>query len=136
MAEADMRHRLIDSLRALDAVPVENCVGLGTPDVNYVNGWIELKWLRAWPVHADTIVRLDHPLTPEQGAWLARRWGRGGFAWCMLQCRREWFLFTGDTAKNIVGCTTQQGLIDAAVRYWPNGLNEQELIEVLSGSKI
>jgi hypothetical protein len=133
MSEADMRRTLIGSLRALDAVPVENRVGPGTPDINYIGGWMELKWLRSWPKQPKTPVKLDHPLLPEQRAWLARRCRRGGQVWLMLQCRREWLLFWGETAAVIIGNVNKSDLLHHVTRYWPNGLNEQELIEVLRG---
>jgi hypothetical protein len=136
MSEAGMRRKLVDSLRVLDAVPVENRVGPGTPDVNYSEGWIECKWLRHWPRKFETPVALDHPLLPEQRAWLQRRRKRNGAAWVMLQCRREWFLFDGAIAAQYLGYVTRDELCKLATKWWPDGLNEMELVEVLGGHKV
>ena len=136
MSEHDMRGKLIEVLRPLDAVSVENRCGPGTPDVNYIGGWMELKWLRAWPKRPETPVKLDHDLEPQQRAWLRRRRNRGGAAWVMLQCRREWLLWYGEVAAEIIGTATREELIARCHRYWPNGLNGDELIGVLRGPEI
>lgn len=136
MAEHDMRRKLIQVLKPLHAVPIENRAWPGTPDINYAEGWIECKWLRAWPKKADTSVKLDHPLLDEQRVWLRQRCCRGGKAWVMLQCKREWFLFWGETAAFQIGIATREMLMHHAMKYWPNGLNERELLEVLSGPKV
>lgn len=126
MAEKDQRRRVVDALAALDAVSVENPAYPGTPDVNFIEGWVELKWLRSWPVREETPVKLDH-FRPEQRAWLRRRHRLGGNVWLLLQCRREWLLFDGTTAATHVGHVTRQDLIHLAHRYWDAGLNQLEL---------
>lgn len=126
MSEQGMRQRVINALRKLDAVSVENPAYPGTPDVNFIEGWIELKWLRSWPVRKDTAVTIDH-LTQQQRVWLLRRWGAGGNAWLLLQCGREWLLFDGNTAFHFVGRVNRGRLIELARRYWKDGLNDEEL---------
>jgi len=130
MSESGMRTNLVRALSVLDAISVENPAGPGTPDVNFIGGWIECKWLRAWPKRPETPVRLDHPLTPQQKAWLKRRCRRGGHAWVMLQCGREWFLFTGIVAAHHLGIVPQNELRYLAHRIWC-GLDAQQLIHVL-----
>ena len=68
MAEHDQRSTVTKLLKKWDAVAVENPVHPGTPDVNCILGWIELKWLRAWPVRADTVVKIEH-FTRQQRVW-------------------------------------------------------------------
>jgi len=126
-----MRQQLVKALRPLDAVSVENGVGPGIPDINYAEGWIECKWLRNWPKRPDTIVRLSHPLMPNQKAWIARRVAHGGAVWVMLQCRREWLLFKGPVAIMSLGHFSHRDLCSMAYHYWPNGLNVDELISTL-----
>lgn len=134
MSESGMRMNLVKALSVLDAVSIENPAGPGTPDVNFIGGWIECKWLRAWPKRPDTPVKLDHPLLPTQKAWLKRRRRRGGKAWVMLQCGREWLLFHGCVASDHLGTATQRELKYLwAYRTW-RGLNKCELIQVLTGN--
>lgn len=133
MSEQNMRRRLVNELRLLDAVSVETKLEDGIPDVNYIDGWIECKWLRSWPKRDSTPVRLDHPLMPHQRAWLSRRNIRNGKAWVMLQCGREWLLFKGEkyiTSK--IGNVTKEELIKIAYVYWPNGLDREELIDAIT----
>ena len=132
MSESSMRRNVVKALRPLDGCAVETKLEDGIPDVNYVGGWIECKCLKAWPVRPATPVRLDHPLMPHQAAWLCRRWRRGGKAWVLLQVGREWLLFDPPTAKEKLGTATREELRLIAARYWPNGLNAQELIDAVT----
>lgn len=122
-----MRQKVVKALKSLDAVSVETKLEDGIPDINYINGWIECKWLRRWPKRSTTVVRLDHPLMPHQQAWLRRRRNRGGRAWVLLQVGREWLLFDGATAGDVIGKSTRQELTQKAMAYWGNGLNPLEL---------
>lgn len=133
MAERDMRQRVIRALRELDAISVENRCGLGTPDVNYVEGWIECKWLRKWPKRPETVVKLDHELMAGQRAWIKRRAKRDGDVFVLLQCGREWLLIEGHYAACELGKQTREQLIESCAAYWKNGLNDDELVEVLRG---
>lgn len=109
-------------------IAVENPALPGTPDVNYVDGWIECKWLRSWPVRENTVVALDH-YTPQQKLFIRKRHMKGGRVFLLLQCRREWLLFKYPFTKQ-VGKLTKAELITGAYRYWKNGLDEKEFINV------
>lgn len=125
-----MRQKVIGLLRSLDAISVENSAYPGTPDVNYMEGWIELKWLRNWPTGSDTPVTIDH-FTPQQRVWLTRRWMAGGRSFLLLSCKKEWFLFPGDIAAKYVGRCTYQTLVDTAIGYWDNGIKQEQLLPLL-----
>lgn len=131
MAERDMRTELVRMLSPLDGQAVENRANPGCPDVEFIGGWIECKWLRAWPKREDTPVRLDHPLLPTQKVWIRKRACRGGKVWVMLRCRREWFLLDGLIAVKYLGTATRVSLSNLAVKHWQDGLDESELREVL-----
>lgn len=135
MSESGMRKNLVDRLKPLDATAVENMVGPGTPDVNFIGGWIECKWLRAWPKRPSTPVKLTHPLLPTQKVWIRRRNRRGGRAWVMLQCGREWLLFRGDVACDFLGTSTRGELYRHAFRAWENGLKTDELIDIIETTR-
>jgi len=130
MAETStMRPKVIKTLKWLHAKPVENSVGPGTPDVNCIPGWIELKWLRAWPKRHDTVVALPH-YTKGQKMWLRKRWQCGGGAWLLLQCRKEWLLWEAPEAQE-VGTLTYEQLLDTCTAYWQFGLKGKELGQCL-----
>ncbi len=135
MAESDMRKNLCRKLEKLDAVSVENPAGPGTPDVNYIGGWIECKWLRAWPKRVGTVVKLDHPLLISQKVWIKRRIRRGGRAWVMLQRGREWLLFGGLGACDFLGSSTRAELYSHAFAHWEQGLDADELITIIERSR-
>ena len=131
MSEATMRGRINKALKPLDAVAVENRVYPGTPDVNYVEGWIELKWIRRWPKNCEeSPVLIDH-FTAQQRVWLSRRKRRGGRIHVLLQVGAEWILLDGQVAADILGRATRPELIAAAEAYWEKGLKEKELIACL-----
>jgi len=127
-SERSMRKRVTHALRDLDAMAVENLVMPGTPDVEYIGGWIELKSLADWPARAQTPVAIRH-FDIMQRIWLDRRCKRGGAAWLLLRVKRSWLLLDGSTAAAIVGKATRQELIDRAVRYWPATPSDQDLLD-------
>jgi hypothetical protein len=94
----------------LDPVRVENPIHPGTPDVNLMDGrWIELKSADRWPVRARTRFRIPH-FTQQQRVWLYRRWKYApGTTLLLLEMRsdRQWLLFDGNVAAEIVGRATQ-----------------------------
>lgn len=111
---------------------MENPVRPGTPDVNFVEGWIELKYMARWPkIPAERPVLMDH-FTPQQRLFAIRRSRARGNIWFLMQVGKEYLLLTGLTAAEIVGTATKQQLIDAAVLYCPKGLDEEALIKWLT----
>jgi len=127
MSESSMRQRLCVGLRPLDGQPIENRLKGGTPDVNYIDGWMELKWLRSWPVR-DGVISLPH-YTNGQRLWLRRRGKRGGIAMLVLQVGKHWFFFDWEYACDFVGKTaTRLDLEWNAVKQFPNGLKNKELV--------
>tara|TARA_R110002167_G_C12707228_1_gene655131 strand:- start:29978 stop:30355 length:378 start_codon:yes stop_codon:yes gene_type:complete len=118
-------------LKPVDGVRVENMLGKGTPDVNYTGGWIELKQQDKWPVRASTKVKLNHDLSLEQRIWLSRRERKGGTAWVLLQIARDYMLFTGTVASEVIGECTQGELKAAAYRVWTSKQMKEELLSCL-----
>jgi hypothetical protein len=125
-----MRQELVKLLKPIGAMAVENRVLPGTPDVNYIEGWIELKWLRSWPVGADTVVRIEH-FTPQQRVWHFRRRRAGGQSWFLLRCKREWLLLDGAVAALVVCHATRAQLIERAELYFSTGLEVPTLVDCL-----
>lgn len=137
MSESDMRSYLVKSLEVLDAVAIENGrLRAGTPDLNFIGGWIECKWLKTWPKGADVNpVRFQHPLTKEQGLWLARRWRRGGLALVAAKVSSEWFFFSGETARHTFDRMTRPQMREQALLWFPRGLDKERLIEWLRSNR-
>ena len=131
MSESTMRGRVVRALKSLNAIAVENPVLPGTPDVNYVEGWIELKWLREWPTGEDTPVRFPH-FTPVQRVWHIKRRLAGGMSWVLIQCKREWMLFDGAVAAIHLNQSTKAELHKVASGTTIDGLNPKELTEWIS----
>jgi len=131
MSESRMRQVVVRELRQLGALPVENPVYPGTPDVNYIGGWIELKWINKWPVHEASRVPVPH-FTPQQKVWLTKRQRLGGRTFLLLQCKNEWLLFDGITATKVIHVATRQELINDTLLYMPKGLVTEELITCLT----
>ena len=115
MSESNMWKALkpLFESKGLDAHRIENKIELGTPDVNYLHGWIELKWKSRWPARGG-ILALPH-FTALQRRWLARRQDAGGRAFVLLKVNKEWILFEGSTGAKHLGYLQKSELLDHAL---------------------
>lgn len=126
-----MRAFVISKLKTIDAKAVENKCGIGTPDVNYADGWIELKWMRRWPkIHDGQPVLFEH-YTPQQRLWARRRAKRGGRVFLLVKIGRDWLLYTGAWAAEHFGRVGKNRLMGEAIGHWDTHLNHKELIACL-----
>lgn len=135
MSEASMRKNLVKKLSVLDAVSIESpTTGLGIPDVNFIGGWFECKWLRAWPKGCDSNpVKFGHELTKEQQIWLWRRERQGGLAMVVAQVQQSWFFWSGRKIKEekLWDRMTRPEMIANAELYFPKGLELEALLSYL-----
>lgn len=132
MSEKALAGHVMKALRPLDGQRVENACGRGTPDVNYVGGWIELKQQDAWPKKPETPLKLGHDLTIEQRIWLTRREDKGGIALVLIQVARDYMLLSGGVAARLIGVATQAELKAAVIRHWTSAAAmKQELVSCL-----
>lgn len=129
-----MRGRVVRALKSLDPIAVENPARPGTPDVNFIEGWIELKDVEHWPKIASTPLRVRH-FTPQQKVWLARRQKKGGNVWLLLRVQNDWLLFDGITAAMHLGLRTRAELTALATRVWHKRLNEHEFRDTVRNRK-
>lgn len=121
-----MRSQLIKLLKPIHAVPVENAAEEGTPDVNTVYGWLELKLLDRWPVRGGAVgAKL---LRPAQRTWLRTRCAHAGSAWVLLRVANEHLLLWGAWAAEHLGRTNKEQLVEAAVAYWPAQVTPELMI--------
>ena len=122
MSESAMRGKVVKALKGLDGFAVENPCLPGTPDLNYIDGWIELKWLPRWPVHERSKVAVPH-FTPQQRLFLRERWRKGGAVFLLLQVRAEWLLFTGPVAAEHLGHVNRRELMSVCCSAWRTQVN-------------
>ena len=115
--ELSLRSKVLEILNRadLDAQPVENVTRVGTPDVECIVGWIELKKTKEWPADPDGIVVLDHDLSKGQRIWLRRRMRKGGRAWVLVQIAQDFVLLFGNDAAQLIGRVPRNELEAVAV---------------------
>jgi len=113
----------------------EDKLTLGIPDVSYgarkANGWIELKYLPAWPKQAKTEVKIEH-YTTEQKRWLRNRGQYGGLCWLFLRVGDEFMLFDWQQAQ-LVGKLTKSELLTLCDYHWTNSIEFDKLVFILAG---
>jgi len=136
--EQNQRQVLVKAMNKLgfDATSVENPACPGTPDVQHIDGWLELKFREEWPKRADTTVQIKH-FSPQQRVWLMRRHmacrERGtdhGIAYLLLYVAetREHLLFDAKTAARKVA---KDGATQAKLREWAL-LTTKDLQEIIN----
>ena len=115
MSESNMWKALkpLFESKGFDAHRIENKIELGTPDVNYLHGWIELKYKSKWPVRGG-ILKVEH-FTELQRRWLDRRQKCGGRAFVLLKVNKEWILFEGSTGAKTLGYLQKDALLEQAL---------------------
>lgn len=114
MAERQFSKALMAQLKKRGhATRIENITALGMPDVCYcingVEGFIENKWLLAWPKNPERLVTLRH-FTVQQRLWISERARAGGRVHVLLYVQTpvlEVFLFNGVWAAEHLGRTTR-----------------------------
>lgn len=116
----------------MHAIPVENSVRAGVPDVNFAGGWIECKRLARWPTKSDErIIRFSHPLSIQQARFLKTRWSLGELALLCVHVERQWFFIDGDVAGEVFGKVTRKEMIERSSLYMKT-FNEKELVTWIS----
>ena len=119
--ESSLRSVVVETLREFHAIAVENPALPGTPDVNYVGGWLELKSLDRWPARAATPVRIEH-WTPQQRVWHVLRARAGGRSFVLIEIvdPGDVLLLDGPAAVSFIGKANRAQLLELAVKSWPN----------------
>lgn len=120
-------------LARLDPVRVENPACPGTPDVNYLHGWVELKYAERWPPKGGPL-RLDH-FTKQQRVWHVRRTHAGGRSFVLLKVgETEWLLFKGEVAAARLGYAPREELYRLAAARWMRKPKPEEIKQCLAQS--
>jgi len=123
-------------LAPLDAVSIESpMTGLGIPDVNYRDGWIECKAMSRWPKRCDINgVQFPHPWTKEQQVWGYRREKRGGISLVCAKVSNTWFFFTSTHLKvnDLWGNMTRPQMYDNAIQVFEKSLPSKDVCDFLT----
>jgi hypothetical protein len=127
--ETALNKKVMQLLRGLHPVRVENPACAGTPDINYTGGWIEDKQLPKWPLPG-RVVRCEH-FTPQQRTWHTMRSLAGGVSYVMLQVGTTYLLFRGWDAAKELGKVDEQTLRDMALGVWERSINQKQFLELL-----
>lgn len=110
-----MRADLVKQCKDLHMKPIENIVGIGTPDVTYIDGWLELKILDDWPAKPGTVVKFKR-YTKDQKLWLRTHWELGGRAFLVAKVAQEWLVIAGPDAV-VAGSVTRSELESVAILH-------------------
>lgn len=115
----------------------EDLVGAGVPDVSYgylgLNGWIELKVLKSWPVRPDTIVKVRH-LKPAQTAFLVSRSKHSGGCFMLFKIDNDILLFDKTVLKKIGKIKKAEMLLSACYVSSMNQFDSAEFLDKLNSS--
>jgi len=115
--ENTMKRTVIKLLRTLHGTSIENGVGIGTPDVAYAGGWLELKCIENWPKRELTPLRLPH-FTPQQKVWLVKHSQCGGEAYILLKVAQDWLLLGAKWSAMHLGEVPRSDILAAAIEWW------------------
>lgn len=124
MNEATLRRYIREGLHKCGLLTAhhEDMLNVGLPDLSYsgngVHGFIELKWVEAWPVRSTTPLRLPH-YTKEQRHWLLSRGRSGGHCWLLLRVGKEHLLFDHERAQHVG--EMERCLLTACARSYEGG---------------
>lgn len=128
-----MRSRICRILKPLHAIAVEKPIHPGTPDVNFAEGWLELKELDCWPRNPNDVVKIPH-FTTQQRLFLTMRNKAGGFADVLLKVKQDWFLLWGIQSADHLGVDwTRQDIEKEALMTWKGKLDEKGFLDVITG---
>ena len=135
MNEATLRNYVRKGLHAKGVLTThhEDMLNAGILDLSYsgggVHGWVELKWLEAWPKREDTIVRIPH-YTKEQKYFLLTRGRAGGRCWLLLRVGKQHLLFDHEGAQK-VGTVNHAHTAALSFTAWPGFIEFEQLTRIL-----
>lgn len=123
--EKDVSAKLIKAMRGWDAFRVENLLYPGTPDINFIGGWMETKHVKNYPAKETDLI--THPdFTISQRAFLKRRALMGGKTFLFVQVQKDYYLFDGITGANYFGFLEKKYLLKRAKAFWQGRFPKSE----------
>ena len=130
-SESNASDTLKKALKPLHGKRIENIIEKGTPDWNYANGWIELKFADNWPARGGRL-KMDH-YGPDQRIFQRKR-GKVGNVFMLWCIGKDWYLFDHDFAfyQLYLYGVTEKEAEDKSIMHWKKTLNGKELRECLN----
>jgi hypothetical protein len=130
MSESKLRKEVLKWLKPLHGVSVENMMERGTPDINWSGGWMELKYVAAWPKKEDTLVRTKN--RPAQIPWAKRRVAAGGIVFWLVKIEKTYLLFDMATSPMPqIGSLTRNQMIEAACCVWSAPPSQKHFLDAI-----
>lgn len=124
--------RIREHLKPLHAQRIESDCTPAFPDVEFIGGTLELKYEPSWPVRPSTKLNVKSlSKNPRQRAWWKKRSSMGGNVWVLLRVEKDWLLFQGDVAADVICNATKDELFENAHTSWVGKLNGKKLCAVL-----
>lgn len=122
---------------------IENRFDLGIPDVCWTfqlgygdgqAGWLELKYVNAWPTNEATPLSIPH-FTTEQARW-AKAWEKTGRSLMLLQVGRDYLMIPGVALEILFfdRPATRQTLKSAACSLGHNKFPRNDILLALTSS--
>lgn len=115
------------------ATRIESSSSSGVPDVTYgiknINGWIELKYIKAWRKLPTTKVKL--PLEPEQLHWIVVRGNLSGNVWAFIRIEDDFFLLNHVEAARAYDGLTKDEWFKNCSGWWRRSIDPRELYSIL-----
>lgn len=116
------------------AFRIESCAGNGVPDVCFAMpgffGFIELKYIKEWPVRPSTLVKL--PLRPEQVLWIKRYGSCVGKVWAFIRIEDDFFLLTWEQALEACQGWAKEYWLRYSLRRWHGRVDFTEISQDLN----
>lgn len=91
--------------------------------------WVELKYLDSWPVRDKT--RINFGLKTEQALFLYNWCRAGGCSYILVQIGKDYLLFNGRDALDIVKKVTRKGAFSVCLCCWRGAMGWLQLEEVV-----
>lgn len=130
--EKDLNAKITDALACYHPQRIEDMYASGIPDINFVGGWIEDKYIPAnrAPKNPEGIVKVDHYNT-KQRAWHMRRSLAGGRIYVALGIGEAFFLFDGRKAAQHLGIDWRLCDLSRRALLWTNKFDGRALREFI-----
>ena len=129
-SEKRAKRTVMAALKDYAPMALENEATRGAADIICSLGCLEIKRLKAWPKHADAVVRVPH-WTPQQKAWHSIQSRAGMSTFVLVFCEEDVLLLEGVDAVRCLGYVCKARLLSVAVAFWTDVSWKFDLAKVM-----